>query len=169
MKQRLSFASLLISAVLAAPVAQASPANGHAAHAQANDSHAIEHAMKKLFDKPEAPLKVAPVSVEGEFAVAGWLQDKRGGRALLQKRHGQWVITVCAGDGLKQVDTLVQTGMSPETAKRLAAKVAAQEARLSADVLKRFASFEGMLRVDGDAAHGHGHGHGAAEHKQHKH
>ena len=167
MKQSVLFTALLISAVLAASVAQATPANGYAAHAQATDSHAIEHAMKKLFDKPEAPLKVAPVSVEGEFAVAGWLQDKRGGRALLQKRQGQWVITVCAGDGLKQVDTLVQTGMSPETAKRLAAKVAAQEARLSADVLKRFASFEGMLRVDGDAAHGHGHG--AAEHKQHKH
>jgi hypothetical protein len=133
------------------------------------DSHAIEHVMKHTFDKPEAPLKVAPVSVEGDFAVAGWLQDGRGGRALLQKRHGQWVITVCAGDGLKQVDTLVQTGMKPEVAKRLAAKVAAHEARLPAETLKKFASFEGMLRVDGDAAHGHGHGHAAPMTENHKH
>ena len=133
------------------------------------DSHAIEHVMKHTFDKPEAPLMVAPVTVEGDFAVAGWLQDGRGGRALLQKRHGQWVITVCAGDGLKQVDTLVQTGMKPEVAKRLAAKVAAHEARLPVETLKKFASFEGMLRVDGDAVHGHGHGHAAPMTENHKH
>ena len=133
------------------------------------DSQAIEHAMKKQFDKPEAPLKVEPVSVEGGFAVAGWLQQGRGGRALLEKRHGQWVITVCAGDGLKQVEILAQTGMKPEVAKRLAAKVAVQEARLPSETLKKFASFEGMLRVDGDAAHGHGHGHAAPMADKHKH
>jgi len=153
MKLILSLA--LACATWAAPIAQASPVNGYAAHLQASDSHAIEHAMKKQFDKPKAPLKVEPVSVEGGFAVAGWLQQGRGGRALLENRHGQWVITVCAGDGLKQVEILAQTGMKPEVAKRLAAKVAAQEARLPSETLKKFASFEGMLRVDGDAAHGH--------------
>lgn len=79
------------------------------------------------------------------------------------------MITVCAGDGLKQVDTLVQTGMKPEVAKRLAAKVAAHEARLPLETLKKFASFEGVLRVDGDAAHGHGHGHAAPMTEKHKH
>lgn len=132
----------------------------HSSVAVKSDSQAIEHVMKKLFDKPEAPLKVAPVVMEGEFAVAGWLQDSRGGRALLQKRHGQWVIVVCAGDGLRQAATLVQTGMKPDAAKRLASQLALAEGKLPESTLKKFASFEGMLRVDGQATHGHAQGHG---------
>ena len=124
------------------------------AHAEP-DPQAIAHAMKKVFDQPGAPLQVAPVAVEGDYAVAGWLQDKRGGRALLQKRHGQWAIVVCGGDGLKQAPTLKQTGMSSDTAQRLAQKVAQAESRLPAQTLNRFASFEGMLRFDGTAAHSH--------------
>ena len=126
-----------------------------------SDAQQIEQVMKKLFDKPQSPLKVAPIAMEGENAVAGWLQDGRGGRALLQKRHGQWSITLCAGDGLKHAQTLEQAGMKPAAAARLVAKMAAQEARLPADVLKKFASFEGVVKIDAQAAHGHGHGHGA--------
>lgn len=33
-------------------------------NAKMTDEQSIEHAMKALFDKPGAPLKVAPVSVE---------------------------------------------------------------------------------------------------------
>ena len=131
----------------------ASTAGAHSA----TDPQAIEHAMKKLFDKPGAPLQVAPVSVEGDYAVAGWLQSQRGGRALLHRRHGQWTIVVCGGDGLKQASSLTQTGMSADAAQRLAQKVAQAESRFSVKTLSQFASFEGMLRVDGDAAHGHGH------------
>ena len=119
-------------------------------------AQAIAHAMKTLFDKPQAPLTVGPVSVEGDYAVAGWLQSQRGGRALLQKRQGQWVIVVCAGDGLKQAQTLTLTGMPVDAAQRLAAKVANAEASLPANTLRQLASFEGTLRIDGDAAHGHG-------------
>lgn len=133
------------------------------AHSPA-DPKAIAQAMKKLFDKPEAPLQVGPVSVEGDYAVAGWLQGQRGGRALLQKRNGQWVIVVCAGDGLTQVQTLTQTGMSSDAAHRLAQKVVQAESRLPAKTLSQFASFEGMLRVDGTAAHGNS----AAAHSHHK-
>jgi hypothetical protein len=106
------------------------------------------------------------VVVEADWALAGWLQDTRGGRALLQKRHGQWVIVVCGGDGLLEAQALVQTGMPAEMAAALAKKLAAAESRLPAATLKKFASFEGMLRVDGEGGHGaqgagHGAGHGA--------
>ena len=37
-----------------------------AAHAM-TDAQAIEHNMKKLFDKPDAPLAVAPVIIEGDY------------------------------------------------------------------------------------------------------
>ena len=61
------------------------PTWAHESHAKSTqpvkmtDEQSIEHAMKALFDKPEAPLKVAPVSVEGAYAVAGWIQYDRGG------------------------------------------------------------------------------------------
>jgi hypothetical protein len=116
-------------------------------------AQAIVHVLKKQFDKAQSPLTVTPVAVEGGWAVAGWLQDVRGGRALLNKRHGQWVIVVCGGDGLRQASTLAQTGMKAAEAQALAMKLQAAESRLPAETLRKFASFEGMLRVDG-GAHG---------------
>ena len=83
----------------------------------------------------------------------------------LQKRHGHWVIVVCGGDGLRQAYALVHTGMTADMATALAKKLNVAESRLPADTLKQFASFEGMLRVDGDAGHGAGHGGQGVQHK----
>ena len=104
--------------------------------------------MKKLFDKPDAPLAVAPVSIDGDYAVAGWIQSGKGGRALLKKEKGQWSIYVCGGDGLKQASALVQTGMSTVAADRLAKKVQSAESKLSVDQLKKLSMFEGVVKVD---------------------
>jgi hypothetical protein len=120
----------------------------------AQDAKDVVQVMKKQFDQPQSPLKVAPVVVEADWALAGWLQDARGGRALLQKRHGQWVIVVCAGDGLREAQALIHTGMTADMAAALVKKLVAAESRLPAATLKKFASFEGMLRVDGAGAHG---------------
>lgn len=141
---------------------QSAPDHRQAMATPAKEVQGIVHVMKRQFDKPQSPLKVAPVVVEGDWALAGWLQDVRGGRALLQKRHGHWVIVVCGGDGLRQADALVHTGMTADMATVLAKKLNVAESRLPSDTLKKFASFEGMLRVDGDAGHGAPHGaHGA--------
>lgn len=53
--------------------------------ATANDmnEHQITMVMKQLFEKPDAPLSVVPISVDGDYAVAGWIQGGRGGRAFL--------------------------------------------------------------------------------------
>jgi periplasmic copper chaperone A len=123
---------------------------------QQAEVQAIVHVLKKQFDKPKSPLTVMPVTVEGDWAMAGWLQDMRGGRALLNKRHGQWVIVVCGGDGLRQAITLAQTGMKADEAQALAMKLQAAESRLPAETLRKFSSFEGMLRVDGGAHGAHG-------------
>ena len=135
--------------------------SAHDSHAPAAthvmpDAQAIEHSMKKLFDKPHSPLAVAPVSIEGDYAVAGWIQSGKGGRAILKKEKGQWVIHVRGGDGLKQASALVQTGMDKATAERLAKKIQAAEAKLSADQLKKLSMFEGVVKVDqgGHGAHG---------------
>jgi hypothetical protein len=137
---------LLVALMGSAAMAHDHPA-GTASHAMP-DPQAIEHSMKKLFDKPDAPLAVAPVSIEGDYAVAGWVQSGKGGRALLKKEKGQWSIHVCGGDGLKQASALVHTGMSSTTADRLAKKVQLAEAKLSADQLKKLSMFEGVVKVD---------------------
>jgi hypothetical protein len=159
-------ASVVMGCLLATPLTLlAHESHALTAHtATKTDTQSIEHAMKALFDKPEAPLVVAPVSVEGDYAVAGWIQQGRGGRALLKKENGKWSIQVCGGDGLKQASALTMTGMDRALADKLARKVAAAEKNLSADQLKKFAMFEGVMRVDGSAHAPHGTAH---EHSAH--
>jgi hypothetical protein len=134
------------------------PALGWAA---GNDARDITAAMKKQFDRPDAPLVVAPVTVVGDYAVAGWTQTGKGGRALLQKDKHQWVISVCAGDGLTKADVLQTTGMTAANADKLSKAVTAAESKLGKDKLKLFASFEGMVKIDAAAGHGEHGAHGA--------
>jgi hypothetical protein len=127
--------------------------------ASGNDTHDITVVMKKQFDRPEAPLVVAPVTVVDDYAVAGWTQAGKGGRALLQKDKHQWVISVCAGDGLTQADVLKTTGMTAANAEKLSKAVTVAESKLSKDKLKLFASFEGLVKIDAAASHGDNSGH----------
>jgi hypothetical protein len=128
-----------------------------------NDVQQITMVLKKQFEKPEAPLSVAPISIEGDFAVAGWSQGGRGGRAFLQRDRQQWYIAVCGGSGLTQPDVLQSIGMKSDAAKRLAKAVVAAEAKLGAKQSKLFDGFEGMIKVDpatGHDAHGAHNAHG---------
>ena len=117
------------------------------------NEHQITSVMKKMFEKPNAPLAVAPISVEGDFAVASWIQGGRGGRAFLQKDKDQWFIAICGGSGLTQADVLKSIGMTNDAAARLSAAVVASEGRLGADKRKLFDGFEGMVKVDQAAGH----------------
>jgi hypothetical protein len=146
---------MLIAALFSSPAFAYEPHAYSAAHAM-TDAQAIEHNMKKLFDKPDAPLAVAPVTIEGDYAMAGWIQSGKGGRALLKKEKGQWSIQVCGGDGLKKASALSQTGMPSATAERLVAKVQTAEAKLSADQLKKLSMFDGIVKVDPTAHGAHG-------------
>jgi len=130
------------------------------------DEQSIERAMKALFDKPDAPLKVAPVSVEGVYAVAGWIQSDRGGRALLKKESGKWSIQVCGGDGLKYASSLTMTGMDQASANKLAQKIAAAEKKMPSEQVKKFALFEGIVKVDGGDHDPHTANHGHATHSK---
>lgn len=148
MKHYLMAVALGLAQLLAVPAAMA--------HGEAEQQ--ITHLMKQQFDRPDAPLTVEPIIVEGSVAVAAWLQGGRGGRALLQQEHGHWAIALCGGAGLTQADVLQSTGMKADAATRLASKVQLAESKLGADKRKLFDSFEGMLKID--ATHGHGQSHG---------
>lgn len=150
--QYLPIASLAASLLFIA----AGPATAHEKPTTHRTSaQAIEHVMKAQFDKPEAPLTVVPVTIEGDYAIAGWIQKDKGGRALLKNEGGKWTIRVCAGDGLLRVSTLEMAGVSGPIAKRLAEKVATAEKRLPVDQVKKFSLFEGMLKIEAGTHHSH--------------
>ena len=130
--------------------------------AHGDNEHQITQVLKAQFEKPEAPLRVEPINVEDDFAVAGWSQGGRGGRALLQRDKNHWFISICGGSGLTQADVLQTIGMGNAAAGKLARAVVASESKLGADQRKLFDGFQGMLKVDPAETHGN-----HAQHGQH--
>lgn len=120
---------------------------------ESEDRQAIEHLMKHTWERPNAPLQVEPVTVEGDYAIAGWAQDERGGRALLRRTDGAWRVLICAGDGLLEQTLLLDAGLDAGQAGRLLARTREAERGLSAEHLARLALFGKAVRVDGE--HGH--------------
>ena len=116
---------------------------------------AVTARLQALFDRPDSPLRVQPVSLEGKYAVAGWVQGRMGGRAFLEEREGQWEIVACAGDGLLQPNTYVLAGMSPDSARRLVTRVQHAEAALPLETRHQFSLFSGSM--DPAAHEGHRH------------
>ncbi|WP_244316701.1 copper uptake system-associated protein [Pannonibacter tanglangensis] len=138
----------------------------HAAHAAPAEPVAVTGdpqvdipvKLKSIFESEGKPLAVAPVVVAGGWAIAGWTQDGRGGRALLKQKADGWSIHLCSGDSLKDATVLQQIGIAEHDARTLAANLASAEASIAPETLALFASFEGTVMVEGEA-HGHGGGH----------
>lgn len=146
---------------------------GHDAHAAqgampGDDSGQVVHVMKAQFDRPEAPLGVEPVVVNGEWAVAGWTQDGRGGRALLKKGGHGWAIHLCSGVSLRDGGKLAEIGIPHEQAMAMAAAIVEAEGKLPPATVALFDSFEGTIMIEGGAHPQHGHGQqGHDAHAQH--
>ena len=129
----------------------------------------ITKLMMGVFDQPNNRLKVNPVIVEGDYAIAGWSQGDKGGRALLVSTNGKWSIQLCAGDSLKDEKFLKESGVDVKIISSILKKLATAEAKLDAITLKRFSEFKEIVyinSVQGHNAqtHGHssGHGHGGS-------
>jgi hypothetical protein len=134
---------------------------GPEASLAADDRHAIIHLMKGMFDTPENPLRVDPIVIVGDNAIAGWIQGDKGGRALLWRADGEWQIRLCSGDGLKDQALLESAQVSPSEAKALLASLEMAEGKLDPAVTARFSLFEGTMMMEpGPGNHGHGHGAG---------
>jgi hypothetical protein len=140
-----------LSVLLAfATIAQTAPA----------EQEQVKQLLMATFDKPDHRLEVAPVAVVGDNAVAGWVQGNQGGRALLRKRNGKWVLILCSGDSLKQATHLEQTGIPHHDAIVLAADLAEQEAKLPAKHVALLSTFEGTMVMDESGAHPSADAHG---------
>ncbi|MCW5774175.1 MAG: copper uptake system-associated protein [Rhodospirillaceae bacterium] len=129
------------------------------AQAPATDEAKIRHLMRGIFDRPEAPLAVEPVVVEGDHALAGWIQGEQGGRALLRRHGGAWMIAFCSGDALKSAKTLAEIGVPKPAADALASRLAAAEAKLDPKRVAMFSRFDGLVKMDAHGNHPPGHGH----------
>jgi len=131
-------------------------AEGHAAAAPAMTGDAlvdIEALLKAQFDTPENPLTVAPITVQGDVALAGWSQNGMGGRAFLRQDDMGWFVELCAGKGLLMPDMLTGLGLAEADAASLLAAVTEAEAALGPDAIALFDSFDGELFI-GRAGHG---------------
>jgi hypothetical protein len=124
--------------------------HGHAATiTEMTGDHATDIAamMKAQFETPDHPLTVAPITVQGDVAIAGWMQDGRGGRAFLRRDNAGWFIELCAGTGLLLTETLTGLGLTSSEAGSLLAANGAAEAEQGAEVIALLDSFDGMLVI----------------------
>ncbi len=122
--------------------------------ARADDgSDAARRLLFETFDKPESRLFVDAVVVEGDAAVADWRQGDLGGRAFLTRKNDGWTIALCGGDALKDSATFERLGVSKTHAEALSRRLAAEENRLSPDVVEHFSRFDGMAAVEADGSH----------------
>jgi hypothetical protein len=143
---KFALAAMFSVLLLSAPLAQAQD--------QA-ETDAIRHLMMQTFDKPETPLTVEPVTVSGDIAVAGWAQGDRGGRALLRKNRGNWALVLCSGDALKEAKSLRQFGLDGAQSEAMAAEIINAEAKLDPALVEKFATFDGVVMMDGEGTHSH--------------
>lgn len=126
------------------------------------DTAQIAALLMAQFDRADAPLSVAPITVQGDVAVAGWSQDGNGGRAFLRRDAQGWFVELCAGESLRHPESLMAQGLSRGNAEALSAAVQTAEAQAGDDLIAQFNAFEGTLVIGrvGIAAQTHGHAHG---------
>jgi hypothetical protein len=126
------------------------------AHAQPTldtDQQKIVDIIAKFYDREDNKVNTHPVVVENNFAVADWTQASAGGRALLRKNSNQWTITLCAGDGLKDIDFLIQAGVPRDHALILIKKLEKAEQDIPAERVKQFSLFSGAVQPSSSSSH----------------
>ena len=115
----------------------------------------IDALLHDMFDKPEATLKVSPIVVAGDFAIADWTQGEIGGRALLRRKQGIWTLTLCTGDSIMSWEALRQAGVPQQEAIALEQDLTAAEAKLDPQQAAMFSRFEGTVTMDGTSTQEH--------------
>ena len=133
------------------------PADGPMSVAGGSDAEQIEARLKAQFDRPDAPLTVAPITVQDRVAVAGWSQDGNGGRAFLRKDDHGWFVELCSGESLLLPATFQSMGLGRTEAEQLAAAVKGAEASASADLIARLNAFEGTMFIGREGMGSHSH------------
>lgn len=128
------------------------------AQAQSQDDvqrQQIRAAIGKTYDQPQSKVETNPIALSAEFALADWVQDKNGGRALMHKVKGAWQIIACGGDGFKNLSALVDAGIPKSTAQALVSQLSAAEKALPPERVKQFSLFGTAAAVPTNPQHHH--------------
>jgi len=123
----------------------------------------ISDVLKTMFETPQKPLTISPVTVQGSWAIAGWQQAGRGGRILLQNGEHGWRPILCSGDAIREAEALAKAGVPTADATALADALKNAEADTDPETLQAYASFEGTVTLGAAtaaAAHSGHEGHG---------
>lgn len=125
----------------------------HAQQILKTDQQKIVETIAQFYDQEGNKVLIDPVVVESNFAVADWTQGTAGGRALLKKSNDQWTITLCAGDGLKESDFLIQAGVPKDQALSLVKKLEKAEQSVSPERIKQFSLFSTVVKPSDSLGH----------------
>lgn len=109
--------------------------------------------LQGVFDRPESRLVVPSVAFAGDYAVAGWLQDGRGGRTLLKRSADGWEFVVCGGEELRTAAGLREAGLPEALVQPMAQAVQASEASLPTDQRAMLGDFKGLMKMEGVRHH----------------
>lgn len=135
-----------ISLFICAVIYCASSAIAHP-QTEADSQEKIKALISKTFDQANLKVQTTPIVIEGKVAIADWTQGQKGGRALLRRKHENWEIIACGGAGFKEASGIVAVGISKEIANNITAKLKDAEARLPAQKIKQFDSFDGVVNM----------------------
>jgi hypothetical protein len=105
--------------------------------------------LQGVFDRPESRLVVPSVAFAGDYAVAGWLQDGRGGRTLLKRSVEGWEFVVCGGEELRTPAGLREAGLPVALVEPMAQAVQASEDSLPTHQRAMLGDFKGLMKMDG--------------------
>ena len=109
----------------------------------------VRDVMAGVFDRPDSRLTVPSVAFAGDYAVAGWIQDGRGGRTLLKRSADGWEFVVCGGEELRTSAGLREAGLPVALIEPMAQAVQASEASLPATQRAMLGDFKGLMMMDG--------------------
>jgi hypothetical protein len=124
-----------------------------------SDNQKIETSLRSMFETPDNPLHLQPVVAVSDYAVVGWIQGDRGGRAFLRKKGDVWSVVLCSGKALMGTALLKDMGTPAPIAEKIATQVAAAEASMTDAQRTLLSSFGETLMIDGEEGH-HGEHHG---------
>ncbi|MDX1914787.1 MAG: copper uptake system-associated protein [Methylophilus sp.] len=113
--------------------------------AEVAQTAAVEATIKAQWEKPNHPIRVPVVVMSGEHAIADWIQEPKGGRALLKLTDGHWHTLMCGDANLAQTNHLISAGVPLADAERLSIALKQAETKLSQDERATINSFNGMI------------------------
>ncbi len=122
---------------------------------QSKNPELIKHVINTTFDKADSKVKIDPVVVTQPYAVAGWVQGEKAGRALLKLENGKWQLLACGGKGMKTATALMQQGVPENIAVELEKQLSAAETDISNNRVEAFDNFGPNVTFNDSNSHQH--------------